>query len=569
MGRRPEPEVIDAEPPREPIRPDRGYRVGARITAGDAGRPRLAGALAIGFVLAGIAFAAIGPLLPPLPEIPVAPNPSRSVATPLPAVALFGAPAPTRFVPVYAGGLRWLDPATGLLSGDPYTAPRTGLFVDTEGHGLCVCLEIPWAQDRLIARVTLRRYSATGEEVARVTLDELVSVERGVIGDPIQVAAAIAPDGRYLWIVHAVRAAQAWEIGLDRVDLATLQVDGRMELDPVRIPAPGDAGVLLTSDGWVTHRRSAFRASLRISPDGDKLAVLLVAFGRPGLDPRLPRYQAARLVVDGRLGNSRVEVAVPAHDATDDGCDGELSGWATGRDFVTICSRTDGDEIQPFVRIERPTDPTRDLAVGPPVGTRDSEWLMDARRGVIYRWSSLAHVFTRLDVASGSMSTLAIDVDGTGTGDLAAWPAPNGGAVPWTPLAGGDLLVRPARMVGSADGGLIYVLGFRSVADDTRDDRIASSGIWVIDAGRAEVVARWAPTALYDQIGFTPGWERLVTIASPGSDADGLPADWSTSMWLRDARSGDIIEILGNVTQARGFDPILLAPNAPRGITGF
>ena len=245
MGRRPEPETIDVDPPREPIRPDEGYRVGARISAGDAGRTRLAGAVAIGIVLAGIAFAAIGPLLPSVPELPIAPVASRPTATPLPDVAVLRPPAPTRLLPVYAGGLRWLDPASGVMSGDPYTAARSGLFVDAEGHGLCVCLEIPWSQDRFVARVTLRRYSATGEEVARATLSELASAEGVISGEPVQVDAAISPDGRRaLDRPDASGRKPSWQIGLDRVDLATLRVVASLELDPVPVPPPDDDGVL-------------------------------------------------------------------------------------------------------------------------------------------------------------------------------------------------------------------------------------------------------------------------------------------------------------------------------------
>lgn len=569
MGRRPEPETIDVDPPREPIRPDQGYRVGARIAVGDAGRTRLAGVIAAGIVLAGIAFAAIGPLLPAIPELPVAPAPSRTIATALPDVSVLRPPGPDRLLPVYAGGLRWLDPRTGLMSGDPYTAARTGLFVDMEGHGLCVCLEIPWSQDQIVTRVTLRRYSAAGEEIGRVTLDELVSVKRGVSGDAIQVDAAIAPDGRHLWIVHAVRAAQSWEIGLDRVDLATLEVEASLALDAIPAPRLDDSAVIDSPAGWITRRESAVRASLRVSPDGSKLAVLVSVRSDPRAGPRVPPYQEARFDVGSDLEEATVATAVPVHDASEDRCDAELSGWATNRHFVTICSRPEGEGIQPFVRIENPGDMTRDLAVGPPVGARDTEWLLDARSGVLHRWSSLAHVFTRLEVSTRAMTTLAIDRTRAGTGDLGTWPAPNGGGAPWAPLTGADLLFRPVRLAGSADGTVIYALGFRSVADNIRDDGIASTGIWVFDAGRTELIAHWAPEALYDQIGFMPGWEQLVTLGRPGSDADGGQADWSTSLRFHDPRNGEVVEVLGDVSEPSGFVPAILAPNVPRGIAGF
>jgi hypothetical protein len=440
--------------------------------------------------------------------------------------------------------------------------------VDAEGRGLCVCLEIPWSQDRFVVRVTLRRFSATGVEVARATLSELASADGVISGEPVQVDAAISPDGRELWIVRTVRAAASWQIGLDRVDLATLQVVASMELDPVLVPPPDDDGVLATADGWLTHRRSIVRASLRISPDGERLAVLLVAFGRPGLDPELPRYQTARIVVDATLATGTVaEVAALPRDASTDSCDIELSAWATNRHFITICSRPEGDGVQPFVRIETPR--LHEVDVGPPVGTRDAEWLLDAGRRVLYRWSPRAHVFTRLHVPTESTSTLAIDVVQTGIGALASWPGSVDVLTHWAPLAGPEQLYRPARMAGSADGTVIYALGFRSVADDIRDDRIASTGIWAFDAQRAELIAHWVPEALYDQIGFVPGREQLVTLGLPGSDAEGAPADWSTSVRFHDPRSGELLEVLGDVVEPSGYVPAIITPNAPRGIAGF
>lgn len=571
MGGRPEPETIDVEPAVDPVRPDHGYRVGARIGAGDAGRARLAGAIAAGIVLAGLAFATFGPLLPPVPELPVASAPSRFIPTPLPAIAVFRPPGPTRSLPVYAGGLRWLDPVSGRTSGDIYTAPRGGLFVDTEGRALCVCLEIPWSEDRIIDRVTLGRYSSDGDELARVTLYELETTKRGAYGEPIQIEPAIAPDGRYLWIARAVRDARAWKIGLDRIDLASLEVDASLELDPIQTPAPGDDTLLVSpGDGWITHQKSAVRLGLRVSPDGSRLSVLLSVSSDPRLDPRLPAYQLERIVVASDLAAGTLpEVAVPVHDATLDPCDSEWSGWATNRQFITICSRPDGAGVQPLVRIESPADGTRDVAVGPPVGTQESAWLLDTQRGVLYRWSSLAHVFSRLEVRTRSVSTLAIDPVQARTGQLAPWPDASTGAPVWASLAGADPIRRPATMVGSPDGTVIYALGYRSVADRLRDDRIASTGIWVLDTGRPAVVTRWAPTALYNEIGFTPGWEQLVTVARSGSDATGGPTDWSTSLRFHDPRNGDVIEVLGNVVESRGFDPAIIAPNAPGGIAGF
>ncbi|MEO7665360.1 MAG: hypothetical protein ABIV26_09560, partial [Candidatus Limnocylindrales bacterium] len=491
-------------------------------------------------------------------------------STPLPAIAEFGIGGPTRLLPVYGGGLRWLDPASGVMSGDAFTAPRSGLFLDAGGAAICVCVEQPWADDRLVTRVTLRRYAASGQEVARTTLYELESTLRGGFGDAIDVQAAIAPDGSHLWISHAVRQADRWDLGVDRIDVASMAVDVSLSLPPIQIPSGSGDSTLVTPDGWITHEKTVVRAGVRVSPDAARISVVLGAQGDPRAAAATPAFQAARYDIDSTLApGSAIEVTTPPHDASDDPCDLELSAWATNRHFITICSRPDGSGTQPYVRIERAGDIVREVTVGPPVGARDTEWLLDAGEGALYRWSTLAHVFSRLDVADRTMSTLALDWSQAGTGDVGTWPQRDDAQVSFGTLAGFDLVLRPPRMARSPDGSLVYALGYRGVADDLRDDRIASTGIWVLDARRAELVAHWAPDALYDEIGFTPGAERLVTIALAGVDANGVAADWSSSMRFHDPRTGTVDEVLGDVVDSSGFVPSLLVPNAPRGIAGF
>ena len=571
MGRRIDPEIIDADIPRAPIRPDQGYRVGARISAGDAGRTKLAGGIAAGIVVVGLVFAAVSPMLPDVPTLPVAPQLNRSLATALPDLAILHPPGPRRFVPVSAGGLRWLDPANVTMSSDAYTAPRGSIFVDTEGQALCVCLDIPWSGDRLTVRVALSRYAADGQEIQRVDLYELQTArpDRRVLGDPIQVDAAIAPDGGSIWISHTVRLEDRWEIGIDRVNLQSMAVDASRALDPIAMPASEQLGTTTSNAGWVTDFRSAARTILRVSPDGSRLAVVESVFSNPNARAGLSGFQVQRLVLDSDLAPTAIDVPVPVHDDFGGSCDIDRSGWATNDDFVTICDVPKGQAVQPVVRVENASDMTRTLDVGPPVGTNDSEWLLDAERGVIYRWSTLAHVFTRLDVRSRSMATLALEPEDVGMGDIGVWPSQVERATPWAPLTPPDIFLTPARIVGSQDGGLIFALGYRSVADQLRDDRLASTGIWVFDAEHAALVARWAPTALYDQIGYGPGFESLITVASPGVDGEGAATSWRSSLRFHDARNGQVIELIGNVQEASGFVPALIAPNAPGGIAGF
>jgi hypothetical protein len=294
-----------------------------------------------------------------------------------------------------------------------------------------------------------------------------------------------------------------------------------------------------------------------------------MVFSDPGLDEDLPAFQEQRVVLGSDLDRAApVTVAVPPRDATDDACDPDLSGWATNRDFVTICNHGDGDAYHPGVRVESP-DAGQEAPVGPPVGTVATDWLMDSRAGALYRWSPLAHIFARYDVASQSVTSLAIDPAGVGTGDQGIWPARSDGGPPWAPLTGGELFQAPSTMVGSADGSVIYAIGYKSVADALRDDRIGSTGIWAFDARQVELVAHWAPTALYEQIAYAPAWERLMTVATAGVDADGNPAAWGTSIRFHDARTGDITELLGDVEDPSGFVPQLLAPNALGGLAGF
>lgn len=568
MARPAEPNPSAGDLPREPIRPDDGYRVGARIVLAAAGPSRLVGLVAVAVILAGVGFAALGRPLPEASERPAASIPTRAVGTPLPGLAILRVPAPTRPVPVYAGGLRWLDPADGSISGDPYSAPRSGMFVDADGRALCVCLEIPWMQDEAVTRIMIRRYGPDGLEIASAEVRELRSVA-DVLGQSIMVEAAIAPDGRSLWVVHTVRGAHAWEIGLDRIDLATLNVDGSLALDPIPVPEAGTHEILdPTVHGWVTDANAVVRASVRVSPDNARLAVIESVDSDPGTDPRLPKYQEARLTVPADLG-AGAHVTVPAHDATDDECFSDFSAWATNELFITICSRPAGQGVQPYVRIADPGGAIRNVVIGPPARAQDTDWLLDSAHGAIYRWSRTDHVFSRLLVATEDTRTLEIDPSRVGEGELAAPPGAGTSEPPWAPLTGADSGFRPPTMAGSADGTLIYALGQRRIVDGAHDDRLASTGIWVIDAEQAALVAHWSPTAVYAQIGFAPGWGSIVTVALPGTDGNGDPADWAPSLRFHDPGSGMISEVVGNVEESTGFVPILAVPTAWRGIAGF
>ena len=157
-----------------------------------------------------------------------------------------------------------------------------------------------------------------------------------------------------------------------------------------------------------------------------------------------------------------------------------------------------------------------------------------------------------------STATLAIDATRAGT----RRPRGLAGSVgvrhgPWAPLPGPELLSVRLAMAGSADGASSTrsASGASRTTSGTTGSRRPGSGSFDA-AASARSVAHWAPAGPVrpDRVRAGPGAARHAR-RSPVRMATGSPADWSTSLRFHDPRTGEVVEVLGDVGESSGFVP--------------
>lgn len=572
-----------AETDLDRLPPDTGYRARARLGQTGVRRVRIVIAAIVTVIGAGIVFSIggfgeAGPSASPgSADGTTSPSASRAAPTPtpLPAFAILGSPAPTRPVPLSAGagGLRWLDPVTGALIGDARPADRgpTLTFVDSVGRAvqLCTTSEVDGAS--LTTDVNLCAFDERGQEVGRdpiatLTSDSLLPVSLDYSGlESVQLDATVSRDGRWLWLVSAVRGPATWAVDLWRIDLRTRTLDGSREVRAIPIGTPGvDAP---SADGWLVDATTVIWPVVRASPNGSQLSVSLTAYSLD--ESETSSFQEERLVLDSALApSSPVTVAFPHGEAGDLVLDPSRAAWATERHYLSISRyHGDDDDFQPFVRIEDPDDMTRDVAVGPDMRAASgtgSSWLMDAGRGILYRWIPAIRTLTMLDIATRAGTTVILDLE-PGPG-AAAWPAKGAddGLMAWSHLA-------PARdggpgpqLAGSADGRVLYALGFLDWPQIEAGPPPRSM-VWVLDAKSLSVIEAWDLPGPVNEIALGPGGGPLLEISWVTS---GIFAVMTTGMWFVDQNTGRPLEVVGQLGSLGGGRAWLIQPSV-QAFAGF
>jgi hypothetical protein len=89
---------------------------------------------------------------------------------------------------------------------------------------------------------------------------------------------------------------------------------------------------------------------------------------------------------------------------------------------------------------------------------------------------------------------------------------------------------------------------------------VASTGVWVFDALTLDVIARWAPATMYDELGLTPDGRFVLASGLEGLSPDGTLADWAGSLTIHDARTGQVVEQVGDIVGPGGFGVEFLVP---------
>ncbi|HYN70392.1 MAG TPA: hypothetical protein VEX41_09300, partial [Candidatus Eisenbacteria bacterium] len=485
-----EQDELDAQDPFAPGARETGYRIGVRFESRPSRRPRLAATLTGAALVIAIGLGIVGPGLQgtnvqridePKPSVERAAIPTR-----LPALTVADAGAPDVAFPVLSGGLRWLDPRTGSMSGQSTVWGGSGwIFAGTDGTALCVCYDQPWSEDGTVQRVTIVRYDAAGHETSRDVAAELTSPSRS--WDAILRDVAVAPDRGALYMAAAIRDSDGWAVSLDTIDLDRLaDVDLKFSsLDLGRVAVPATGAILS-------------EPTVRVSPDGRRIRVSVQYAPRRSIDPEAPWTEQVWLVDLQADGGPAVRQLADRATADPGRCDGEA--WASNTDYVVLCRQTVGDARAPIARVEDVDGSRLEHQVGDAMGRDDLDWLVDSTAGIVYRWSRFSHALARLDVRTGDVlsRTLAGSADEIDAVQPAGAPWPNESGdrrAVWAQLLPATALGHP-RFVGSRDGSILYAIGMRSTAGELLSGPLpASTGVWVFEARTLALLARWPAVA--------------------------------------------------------------------------
>ena len=531
------------------------------------------GGAAIAFAVAGPT--AVGPSSSPGNAVQGSKPPLGSPGlgpTAIPAFAILGDPAPTRAIPLDAGWLRWLDPTSGTLIGgaEPNEDGAQLAFTDTAGRAVQICTTTTPVGQGLVTAVDLCAFDNRGTLASKTPIASLLVVGSVATATPILIDATVSRDGGWCWLVAAVRSPDAWSVTIYRVDLQNRESVAAREIR--RIPVDSGGGGVPTAAGWLVGQNAEIQPVIRASPDGSKFSVTMTetdATRRLGV---LAKQE--RVVMDAALPpGSPIDVRFPVGGGRDLACDPTRAAWATDQLYFSICSQPlENGDTHPFVRIENPGEIPRDVTVGLSVhagglAADESSWLLDARRGVLFRWSSVSLTLSSLDVATDAGATVSIDPGlQIGLGG-APWPITGfpAGPLVWAQLAQPDAGT-PSRLVGSSDGSALYALGLvRDAGSVAR-----RSVIWPIDAVGLSPLGRWDAPGSVDQLSLGPAGGELIELISPPGRAPGSGpiSDWTTAAWFVDAHSGQPLEVAGRLRGSWVFPPALL-PASADALAGF
>ena len=542
-----DPEPSPSKPPasgrndralERPERP-RGYHAGARVAGEGRHRAELVVAVVTAIVVTAFGLSAFDVVVTPPPLLPDLAERSREPLEGLPSLlpALeIAEGAPTQPMAMLAGGLRWLDPTTGRLSGTPYEAFEGAPFVVRDGSVMCVCVERSWQQEGATARVVLVRIS--GPETA--TRSEVLTLETATddpFGESIAIEVALSPDGSAVYIATLVAGEDGFAAAISAVDPATAEVTGRTDV-PLPMGAIGPAF-----------------STLRVAPDGRSM--VLTAWSTPfGQDPD-DSWAAHAFRVDVSDGEFGEPVAVKALDERrgGPGCFGEA--FVGPSLYGALCGRPeDAPDALSLVTSDL-AGASRALVL--PVGLgapfdADIDAVINAADGQTYIWSPGRRTIVKIDGRTGEIASHAY-ARGDITTITPRLPSGTGSTVHWSRFTGAEDVYTHRKIVGSSDGTALYAIG---ASPRGASRMLPSTGILVIDPVSLELLDVWSPAAYYNDIAVSADDAYVVGLGLGGVDATGATARWPESISYHRRDNGLGVEIIGTIDGLGGWTPVLL-----------
>jgi hypothetical protein len=170
--------------------------------------------------------------------------------------------------------------------------------------------------------------------------------------------------------------------------------------------------------------------------------------------------------------------------------------------------------------------------------------LVDPTGKTLYMWGPTARTLARIDIASGTASSVTGNVATAGDpmSDLALaigrWIAPRANA---------KVMVEPG-LVLSPDGTRVYTLG----ADLGNGETVASLGVFVFDAATLEQIAHWQPAADLTSIAISQDGAWLYAAGQPGFSPSGTTTGDPASVTVYATGDGGVRLTAGHL----GFEAI-------------
>ena len=159
--------------------------------------------------------------------------------------------------------------------------------------------------------------------------------------------------------------------------------------------------------------------------------------------------------------------------------------------------------------------------------------LVDPSGKDLYMWGPVGKTLTRIDIASGTVSTVTAKIAAT-TADPVAdlanaigrWIAP--------PVAQRSLSIPgwSCRRTGRASS--------RSRPTSANGEGVSSQGVFAFDAATLEQVAHWPPTADLTSIAISPDGAWLYAAGQPGFDAAGKATGDPASITVYSTTDGSV-----------------------------
>ena len=158
--------------------------------------------------------------------------------------------------------------------------------------------------------------------------------------------------------------------------------------------------------------------------------------------------------------------------------------------------------------------------------------------GVQVLWNPVDDVLTRVDLATGDMSTGTGNETADTSGPLAAigrWLAPTAAAK----------VLLSAGIAISPDGSRVYALGIRNGRTGT--EVASSAGVFVFDATSLAQVSHWTATADFVSLALSSDGRYLYAAGSPEANATGTVTTRAASITVFNTGDGSVRLIAGQL----------------------